>query len=76
MSQIHSPPHSIQCTGRINFLSVMPKKIIQLNTQATSALDGNEDRFLADLAFVLTAIGREMYIQEQTEKAEKARTDV
>jgi len=54
----------------------MPKKIIQLNTQATSALDGNEDRFLADLAFVLTAIGREMYIQEQTEKAEKARTDV
>jgi DNA invertase Pin-like site-specific DNA recombinase len=37
----------------------------QLNTDITSDFDGNEDRFLADLAFALAAIGREMYAEEQ-----------
>jgi hypothetical protein len=46
----------------------MPKKIIKLNTEVTSAFDGNEDRFLADLAFALAAIGREMYAKEQKGK--------
>ena len=54
----------------------MSAKKKQLNTEITYDFDGNEDRFLADLAFALATIGREMYAQEQAEQAQKARADL
>ena len=49
----------------------MPAENINQNTEVTSDFNGSEDRFLADLAFALAAIGREMYAEEQAEKSKR-----
>jgi hypothetical protein len=53
------------------FLNPVPTQNTNQNTEVTSDFNGNEDRFLADLAFALAAIGREMYAEEQAAKAGK-----
>jgi hypothetical protein len=49
----------------------VPTQNTNQNTEVISDYNGNEDRFLADLAFALAAIGREMYAEEQAAKSKK-----